>query len=655
MLFSFSCHYHLRFALKLVFAVVLALVIGFYFELVTPRWAVMTAAIVTAGPAFAAGGEPYSGAIRYRSMLRIIGTFLGCIAALVMVTMLIRTPLLLILAGCLWTGFCTWLSSLVRMENSYAFGLSGYTALIIVLAAQLTPLATPQYALERCSEILVGIFCAVIADLLLSPRSVKQVIDRELDSLIVAQYQLMQLCINHASTEQVNTAWRELVQRTTALDGMRSNLNMESSRWARANRRLKVINTLSLTLITQACETWLIRQTKPQAIATEFQEYFSEVVENVEQVHKSLKFIRRALIWTGEQDTPSSIYTWTGTATRYLLLKHGVISDGKISTIEEGILRGETSVKAPSAEHHHAMINFWRTTLSCIIGSLFWLWTGWTAGSSAMILIAIVTALAMRTPNPRMVALDFLQGTIFALPIGALGYLIILPGTQQSLFLLCLALALLAFFAGIEIQKRRRGSLGALISTLNIITLSNPMSFHFSTFLDSALGQIIGSFLALIIILLIRDNSKLRTGRTLLNQFVVAAISCMTTNKARRKENHLPALYRQLFMLMSKFPGDIDKFNLALHLIIAHQRLCQAQIPVSSELSVFHRQLRDIAQQVAAAGSDERRCYTFQQLLTQLTIYQQMLQYYQAPSQVCESVQLLSQMLNQYKAAFTSQ
>ncbi|VDZ71473.1 p-hydroxybenzoic acid efflux pump subunit B [Atlantibacter hermannii] len=52
---------HIRFALKLATAIVLALFIGFHFQLETPRWAVLTAAIVAAGPAFAAGGEPWSG------------------------------------------------------------------------------------------------------------------------------------------------------------------------------------------------------------------------------------------------------------------------------------------------------------------------------------------------------------------------------------------------------------------------------------------------------------------------------------------------------------------------------------------------------------------------------------------------------------------
>ncbi len=151
-----------------------------------------------------------------------------------------------------------------------------------------------------------------------------------------------------------------------------------------------------------------------------------------------------------------------GAATRYLLLKRGVVGNTKISRIEDGVLRGETVVKVESAERHHAMVNFWRTSVSCILGTLFWLWTGWTSGSGAMVMIAVVTALAMRLPNPRMVAIDFLYGTLAALPLGTLYFLVIMPATQQSMLLLCISLAAMAFFIGIEVQKRRLGSLGAL-------------------------------------------------------------------------------------------------------------------------------------------------------------------------------------------------
>nr|WP_159465039.1 p-hydroxybenzoic acid efflux pump subunit AaeB [Scandinavium goeteborgense] len=644
---------HLRFAIKLACAIVLALFVGFHFQLETPRWAVLTAAIVAAGPAFAAGGEPYSGAIRYRGMLRICGTFIGCIAALVMIILMVRAPLLMILVCCLWAGFCTWVSSLVKVENSYAWGLAGYTALIIIITIQNAPLLSPQFAVERCSEIVIGIVSAIVADLLFSPRSIKQEIDRELDALLVAQYQLMQLCIRHGDSEEVDAAWGGLVRRTQALEGMRSNLHMESSRWARANRRLKALNTLSLTLITQACETYLIQNFRPDLITPEWREMFEQPVETVQDVHKQLKRMRRILSWTGEHDTPITLYSWLGAATRYQLLKRGVMGNAKISAREEEILQGEVVVKVESAERHHAMVNFWRTTLSCALGTVFWLWTGWTSGSGAMVMIAVVTSLAMRLPNPKMAGIDFLYGTIAALPIGAFYFLVVLPSTQQSMLLLCISLAVLAFFIGIEVQKRRLGSLGTLASTINILVLDNPMTFHFSQFLDSALGQLVGCFLALMIILLVRDNSQARTGRVLLNQFVSAAVSSLTTNTARRNENHLPALYQQLFLLLNKYPGDLAKFRLALTLIIAHQRLRDAPVPVNDDLSAFHRQLRRTADKLISASNDDKRRRYFDRLLEELDVYQEKLVIWQASPQVTEPVNRLAGMLRKYQHALT--
>lgn len=645
--------WHLRFAIKLTCAVALALFISLYFHLETPRWALLTASLVTAGPAFSAGGEPYSGAIRHRGMLRIIGTFIGCIAALAMLVILIRVPLLMLLVCCLWMGFCTWLSSLVRIENSYAWGLSGYTALIIIIAIQYAPLLALQVAIERCSEIVLGIVCAITADLLFSPRSIKNEIDLALDNLQVEQYQLMQLCIAHSDNESVDKAWNEVILHTKQLDGMRNNLNMESSRWGLANRRLRGLNSLSLMLNTLACETWILQNSRPETVTQDYRALFAEPVNTVHDVHQQLKKIRRLLIWKGEQNTPLTIYSWVGAATRFQVLKRGVTGNTRISRIEENILKGEGRVKARSAEYHQAMVNFWRTSISCILGVVFWLWTGWTSGSSAMMMISIITSVAMRTPNPKMVAVDFLFGALAALPLGALFFLLILPSTQQSMLLLCTGFAVLAFFVGIEVQKRRLGSLGALASTVSILGLSNPMVFHFEQFIDAALGQIVGCVVALMVILVVRDHSRARTGRVLLNKFVSAAISAMTTNIIRRQENHLPALYQQFFLLLNLFPGDTAKFRLALALIVAHQRLRDAPIPINDELSAFHQQLQQTADRVITATSDDTRRHYFSQLLEEMTLYQQKLLNWAAPLQVTEPVRWLTDILSKYQHALT--
>ncbi len=120
---------------------------------------------------------------------------------------------------------------------------------------------------------------------------------------------------------------------------------------------------------------------------------------------------------------------------------------------------------------------------------------------------------------------------------------------------------MLGFFLGIEITETEISGLdGALASTINIIVLDNPMTFHFSQFLDSALGQIVGCVLAFTVILLVRDKSRDRTGRVLLNQFVSAAVSAMTcTNVARRKEITSGTLSAAV-LLMNKFQGICRNF-----------------------------------------------------------------------------------------------
>ena len=69
----------------------------------------------------------------------------------------------------------------------------------------------------------------------------------------------------------------------------------------------------------------------------------------------------------------------------------------------------------------------------------------------------------------------------------------------------------------------------------------------------------------------------------------------------------------------------MPKFRLALTMIIAHQRLRDAPIPVNEDLSAFHRQMRRTADHVISARSDDKRRRYFGQLLEELEIYQEKL------------------------------
>ncbi|WMQ74828.1 MAG: p-hydroxybenzoic acid efflux pump subunit AaeB [Sodalis sp.] len=167
--------FSLALAFKLTFAILLALVLGFYLQLQTLCWSVLTVAIIVAGQTFAAGGESFAGAIYHHSMLGIIGTF------------------------------------------NRLFGRAGYyypddpRAVVILmlsclLAGLYTALISPGPV--HCAHYHRRIYCPRhylhhLGRYPFSQRSIKCDIDRALDNLLI-HYRPLQLCVNNAPKEEVD-------------------------------------------------------------------------------------------------------------------------------------------------------------------------------------------------------------------------------------------------------------------------------------------------------------------------------------------------------------------------------------------------------------------------------------------------------------------
>ncbi len=147
----------------------------------------MTAAIVAAGPALPPAVNP--GAIRHRGWLRIIGTFIRllrrpahyhhhrprrCDAAVVL-----HLGRFLHLA--LFTDQGRELLRLGPTGRLYTVAL---IIIVTVATSEAHSLEAPQFAIERCSEIVLGIVSAVLADL--AVRAFRSTdIDRAVDQLLV--------------------------------------------------------------------------------------------------------------------------------------------------------------------------------------------------------------------------------------------------------------------------------------------------------------------------------------------------------------------------------------------------------------------------------------------------------------------------------------
>ncbi|MBV8458064.1 MAG: FUSC family protein, partial [Acetobacteraceae bacterium] len=145
----------LLFGLRMWASVCLALYIAFWLELDNPSWAGTTAAIVC---------QPSIGASLRKGWFRLIGTFIGAVAIVVMTACFPQDRDGFLISLALWGAGCAFVATILRNFAAYAAALAGYTAAIIA-SDQLGATGglngdAFMLAVYRSSEIALGIVCA---------------------------------------------------------------------------------------------------------------------------------------------------------------------------------------------------------------------------------------------------------------------------------------------------------------------------------------------------------------------------------------------------------------------------------------------------------------------------------------------------------------
>lgn len=647
---------HYRFAFKLSLAIVMSLFLGFYLHLSTPRWSVITAGIVIAAPAFSAGGEPFAGAIRHRSWLRIIGTVVGCISGLIIVAMLVRAPVIMLTVCCLWVSVCTWASSFVREENSYAWGLAGITALVIIVtssSSQNNLLQAPQIAIERSCEIILGIVCTIFADLLLSPRSIKKDIDNMTSQLIIEQFKLMQSGLTNTNKSIIDQRWYQHISQIQMLGTVSHHLQLESPKWRYVVQRIDFLNTLLLQMTNMICETNLSFMGESQSLSTDILKLFDEPVSTIHTAKQRIKMLHQILRKCSQQERLLPLTLWAGGMAKALLVVHGIQTNAEVSQIEaEQICRTPRGTYR-STKWNQAKISSLRVLFSTLIGCAFWLWTGWTSNSLFIVMVAVVTSLAAHSLTPRKVALDFVIGMLLAIPLGAIFFMLIMPAMQQSLLLLALGLGGLSFLIGLQVQKQRLGSLGTLAGIINILVLSNPMVFDTMLFIDNAAGQFFGSCLGLLMLLLIRDCPSERTVSHLLNGFVNRAVEAIGNKTSQYQKSYLSHQYQQLHQLMRIQPNSPDKCSIALYLILFQQLILSItlddKVIISQKIGLQQR-----VNMLSMSDDTAERIEHFTMLIQEMTLFQHNLEQLKVSVDITKSISNLLKKMYIHKAAFVN-
>jgi uncharacterized membrane protein YccC len=143
----------LGFAVRTTIAAMMSLIIAMWMELDDPQWAPMTVWIVAQG----SRGESLS-----KSRWRIVGTAIGVIMSIALISAFPQYPWLFFPALAIWLGLCCALATLVHNFRSYALVLAGYTTAIIALGAVNDPENVFLVAMSRATYIILGIGCEAL-------------------------------------------------------------------------------------------------------------------------------------------------------------------------------------------------------------------------------------------------------------------------------------------------------------------------------------------------------------------------------------------------------------------------------------------------------------------------------------------------------------
>ncbi|MDF7674985.1 FUSC family protein [Acetobacteraceae bacterium ESL0709] len=141
------------FAFRTTVATCVALGIAFWMELDNPTWSAITVWTV----AQLNRGESLS-----KARWRIIGTFFGAFAAIVITGLMPQSPWLYYPTIALWIAVCSGCATFFSNFRSYAFVLAGYTCSIICMDAVPDGNKLFMLAVSRTSYIILGIVCETV-------------------------------------------------------------------------------------------------------------------------------------------------------------------------------------------------------------------------------------------------------------------------------------------------------------------------------------------------------------------------------------------------------------------------------------------------------------------------------------------------------------
>jgi uncharacterized membrane protein YccC len=495
------------FVVRILTIAVVALWLAYRLELNSPSTAVTTVFIVAL---------PSSGMVLEKAFFRIIGTLVGCSAAVVLVALLPQAAPLLFVCLAIWIGLCTCGAALFRNSKSYGFLLAGYTACLIVIPAVDAPSAVFTLAITRVTEVGLGILCSAFISDALFPRhqsdSVMQTVTGRYERFVALCRDTLE---NKLAPAEVELQHLRFAADVALLETTRAAAFFEATHTYSESRNLNLFNTASMaalttfytlhrllhrmrqnssakvTDLTEALCRCFLSALDPHPAPASAQVSHLHIKERAERLRKELT--------DGEISATERI----SLDTIVELLERFAKNIVELQVVYFALAQKK---RLPyRALHSHAprtpfpivLASGLRASIALLIFAGLWYYLAWTYAAMAMLMAVVFTALGASAPNPPKLVLQIVTGFVIGVPAAFLcDFFLMTHAAGFPMLVLCI-LPFLALGTYLTSMPKYAGiGLGLNIFLTQMIVPDNAARMDPVVFLNNAIALVLGGSLA---------------------------------------------------------------------------------------------------------------------------------------------------------------
>jgi uncharacterized membrane protein YccC len=523
------------FSLRTAAAAILALALAYWLELSDPQWATLTVYILA---------QPTVGAALAKGAWRALGTVTGGLIGLVFVALFSQAAELLVAATVMLVGASFYAGARLRNYASYGVLLGGYTTLLVAYEGAAAPVGAWSVAVDRTTEILIGIACSSLASILILPRYAGDVLREAQAGTFVALTRYVARALRLSTPASVFAELRrEMVAKVVSFDALSSFTLFETPELRINEKYLR--RTVSEFLIVLSIARGLFARFEAfnddgaREVHGRLRATLETTATRIERIGadpaawSDARRLRREILAerVALNATVADLEGMAGTIA-FDPLVEGLLILNRVKEVLHGLAM-VVSIAAASQRNRNAsrlthrqerrdldgrrepLLLAIRAALAMLLLSGVWMATGWSEGFAAVSGGAIMLFFGVNQDNPQTGARSYLVWSSLGILVAYLAIILVLP-YLQGFGALAVLLLLLLLPAGLMAGTPSHAWAGIALGgwTVAEIGFGNVFKPDELAYVNNAAALILGMIACLAVIAVIPVTSYARRGQS---------------------------------------------------------------------------------------------------------------------------------------------